>query len=407
MNMRIFLFIALLFSGAILGHYMLQGSGYILISFQQWVVETSLWVFVLLLAAAILILYGSIHFFTSLMSTPDAIKGWTEKRGINKAVGKTVRGLIYLAEGDFKNSEKSLMAGAHGNGKIINYLAAARAAQLAGNFERSDELMAEAANSTKGAELAVGLQQAQLQLEREQFEQCLATCLRLKKQFPKHQYVTKMLMKAHMALNDWQAVLEILPQINKHKLLGNKESTKLEIKAYGKLIEHMIRSRDSSSKDPKALLDVWNSIPKSTLKHLDFAPLAHAFTEHLIQLGAHEEAENQLRSILPHHFTEDLISLYGWVKGSNPRRQMLFAQDLLKQRPNDAGLLLALGRICMLNNEFTQAQEYFEASLAQKNSAETRSELSRLYLAKHEDEKALEMLRQGLGLELPELPLPQ
>ena len=61
----------------------------------------------------------------------------------------------------------------------------------------------------------------------------------------------------------------------------------------------------------------------------------------------------------------------------------------------------------MLNNEFTQAQEYFEASLAQRNSAETRSELSRLYLAKHEDEKALEMLRQGLGLELPELPLPQ
>lgn len=406
MNMRVFLFIILLFSGALLGHYMLQGSGYILISFQQWVIETSLWVFVLLLIASIITIYGSIHFVTSLMSTPDSLKNWSEKRGINKAVGKTVRGLIYLAEGDFKNSEKQLMAGAHGNGKIINYLAAARAAQQAGNYERSDELMAEAASSTKGAELAVGLQQAQLQLEREQFEQCLATCLRLKKQFPKHQYVTKMLMKAHMALNDWQAVLEILPQINKQKLLANKESAKLEIKAYGKLIEHMIRSRDSSSKDPQALLDVWKGIPNKTLKHLDFAPLAHAFIEHLVQLGAHQEAEQQLRSILPHHFTAELINLYGWVKGKDSKRQLLFAQDLLKQRPNDAGLLLTLGRICMLNSEFSQAQEYFEASLDQQNSAETRSELSRLYLAKHEDEKALEMLRQGLGLELPELPLP-
>lgn len=406
MNMRIFLFILLLFSGAILGHYMLQGSGYILISFQQWVIETSLWVFVLLLSALVLSIYGSIHLIIAMIATPTSIKGWSEKRGINKAVGKTVRGLIYLAEGDFKNSEKSLMAGAHGNGKIINYLGAARAAQLAGNYDRSDELMAEAAKSTKGAELAVGLQQAQLQLEREQFEQCLATCLRLKKQFPKHQYVSKMLMKAHMALNDWQAVLEILPQLNKHKLLANKESTKLEIKAYGKLIEHMIRSRDSSSKDPKALLDVWNNIPKSTLKHLDFSPLAHAFVEHLIQLGAHQEAEAQLRSILPHHFTPELINLYGWVKGKDPKRQLLFAQDQLKQRPNDAQLLLTLGRICMLNNEFIQAQEYFEASLSQQNNAETRSELSRLYLAKKEDEKALEMLRQGLGLELPELPLP-
>ncbi len=406
MNMRVFLFILLIFSGAILGHYMLQGSGYILISFQQWVIETSLWVFILLLAATVLTIYGSIHFMIALMSTPSSIKSWSEKRGNHKAVGKTVRGLIYLAEGDFKNSEKFLMAGAHGNGKIINYLAAARAAQLSGNFERSDELMFEAAKSTKGAELAVGLQQAQLQLEREQFEQCLATCLRLKKQFPKHQYVSKMLMKAHMALNDWKAVLEILPQLSKHKLLANKESTRLEIKAYGKLIEHMIRSRDSSSKDPKALLEVWNNIPKSTLKHLDFSPLAHAFIEHLLHLGAHEEAENQLRSILPHHFTSELINLYGWVKGKDPKRQLLFAQDQLKQRPNDATLLLTLGRICMLNHEFLQAQEYFEASLNQQNRAETRSELSRLYLAKKEDEKALEMLRQGLGLELPELPLP-
>jgi HemY protein len=406
MSKRLFLIIALLVSGAVIGHYMLQGSGYILISFQQWVIETSLWVFVLLLSASILIIYGSIQFTTSIIASPTALKSWREQRGSKSAVDKTVKGLIYLAEGDVKNSEKLLMAGAHGNGKIINYLAAARAAQQAGNYERSDDFMAQAAKSTKGADLAVGLQQAQLQLEREQFEQCLATCMRLKKQFPKNQYVTKMLMKAHMALNDWQSVLDILPSINKYKLLASKETNALEIKAYGKLIEHMIRSKDSSGKDPDALIKVWTSIPKSTLKHLDFAPLAHAFIEHLAHLGAHEAAELQLRSILPFHFTPELINLYGWVKGKKPRIQLLFAQDQLKQRPNDAGLLLTLGRISMLNKEFTQAQEYFEASLAQQNSAETRSELSRLYLAKHEDEKALEMLRQGLGLELPELPLP-
>jgi len=406
MNRRLVLLAALLLGGAILGHYMLQGSGYVLISFQSWVMETSLWVFVILLVTAIIAVYGILHFIVALLSSKNALQAWNEKRGINKAVGKTVKGLIYLAEGDFKNSEKLLMAGAHGKGKIINYLAAARAAQMAGNYEHSDELMAEAVKSTKGAELAVGLQQAQLQLEREQFEQCLATCLRLKKQFPKHQYVNKMLLKAHMALNDWQAVLEVLPQLNKHKLIPNKKTTELEIKAYGKLIEHMIRSRDSRSKDPKALLEVWNNIPKNTLKHLDFAPLAHAFIEHLIQLGANQEAEAQLRATLPHHFTADLIRLYGWVKGKDPKRQLLFAKDQLKQRPNDAGLLLTLGRISMMNEDFTGAQQYFEASLAQQNNAETRSELSRLYLAKNENDKAVEMLRQGLGLELPELPLP-
>jgi HemY protein len=406
MNTRLLLLIALLFSGTLLGFYMLQGSGYVLISFQQWVVETSLWVFLLLLGAAILIIYGGVQLAISIIASPQAIKNWRDQRSAKSAINKTVKGLIYLAEGDVKNSEKLLMAGAHGNGKIINYLAAARAAQIAGDYERSDDFMAQAAKSTKGADLAVGLQQAQLQLEREQFEQCLATCLRLKKQFPKNQNISKMLMKAYMKLNDWKAVLDILPSINKHKLLVNKEAAKLEVKAYGKLIEHMIRSRDSSSKNPEALLEVWKSIPKNTLKNLDFAPLAHAFIEHLMHLGAHEIAEQELRIILPHHFTPELVNLYGRARGKKPKLQLLFAQDQLKQRPNDAGLLLTLGRISMLNEEFIQAQDYFEASLDRQNNAEIRSELSRLYLAKREDEKALEMLRQGLGLELPELPLP-
>jgi len=407
MNLRLLLIAAFLLLGSLLGYFILQGSGYVLISYQHWVMETSLWVFVLILVTVVLILYGFFQLLGSMFATPQALKQWSDKRNINQAVGKTVKGLIYLAEGDFKQSEKLLLSGAHGKGKIINYLAAARAAQMAGNYEHSDDLMAQAASSTKGAELAVGLQQAQLQLEREQFEQCLATCLRLKKQFPKHQYVNKMLLKAHMALNDWESVLTLLPTLNKNKLLGGKHTTQLEIKAYGKLIEHVIRSRDTRSKDPNQLMEIWRRIPKSTLKHDDFIPLAHGFIEHLMHLGAHEQAEHELRSLLHHHVTPELIELFGWVKGKDIKKQWLFAKDLQKQRPNDAGLLLTLGRIAMLNEDFEQALQYFEASLSLQNRAETRSELSRLYLAKHENDKALEMLRQGLGLELPELPLPK
>ena len=100
------------------------------------------------------------------------------------------------------------------------------------------------------------------------------------------------------------------------------------------------------------------------------------------------------------------MNLYGCVKGKDVKRQVLFAQDQLKQRPNDDVLLLSLGRIALMNELFDDAQVYLEASLAQENSAEVRSELSRLYLANNENEKAIAMLRQGLGLALPDLPLP-
>ncbi|EAT11383.1 heme biosynthesis protein HemY [Bermanella marisrubri] len=399
--------LALLVAGSVLGHFMLQGSGYILISFQNWVIETSLWVFILSLLASVLAIYGVIHLINNLLKTPSTLQDWRGRRGINVAIAKTVRGLIALAEGQWQQAEKYLMAGAKGKGKIINYLAAARAAQYRGDYEHSDELIAQATKSTKGADLAVGLQHAQLQIEREQYEQALATCLRLKKQFPKHQFVNKMLLKAYTALDDWQAVLDILPQLNKHKILPTKKFLQLELEAYEKLIRTMVRSRSASSRDAKTLLKVWHGIPARTVKLDGFNHIAIEFFTHLKDIGAQEETESELRKILPLHFDKELVVLFGWVKGKDVRKQLLFAKDQLKQRPNDAHLLLTLGRIALMNELFTEGQEYFEASLEQLNSAETRSELSRLYLANGQTDKALKMLKQGLGLALPELPLPE
>lgn len=407
MKFRLLILLVFLLLGALLGHYMMQGSGYVLISFGHWSFESSLWVFALMLFATMATLYGAVNLSITLIKSPSAFKGWSQQRNINSAIGKTVQGLIALAEGNWKQSEKLLMAGAHGKGKLINYLAAARAAQYEGNYEHCDQLIAQAVKSTKGAELAIGLQHAQLLLEREQFEQCLATCLRLKKQFPKHPFVNKILLKTHAALNDWQAVLDVLPQLNKHKLLPTKKSTEVEINAYKKLINSMITSRSTNSKDPELLLDVWKKVPNRVLKHEDATQMIHDFISHLMSLNAHHEAESQLRKILQHTLDKTLIDLYGWIKGQDVRRQLIIAKDVVKQLPNDADASLMLGRVHLMNEEFEEAQHVFEISLSQQNKSETRSELSRLYLAKHEPEKALEMLRQGLGLQLPELPMPQ
>lgn len=406
MKFRLLFLLVFLLLGALLGHYMMQGSGYVLLSFGHWSFESSLWVFALILFTSMATLYGLVNLSITLIKSPGAFKGWNQQRNINSAIGKTVQGLIALAEGNWKQSEKLLMAGAHGKGKLINYLAAARAAQYEGNYEHCDQLIAQAIKSTKGAELAIGLQHAQLLLEREQFEQCLAICLRLKKQFPKHPFVNKILLKTHTALNDWQAVLDVLPQLNKHKLLPSKKSTELEINAYKKLINSMITSRSTNSKDPELLLVVWKKIPNRVLKHLDFTPVIHSFISHLMSINAQHEAESQLRKVLQHTLDKTLIDLYGWIKGQDVRRQLIIAKDVVKQLPNDADALLMLGRVHLMNEEFEEAQHAFEISLSQKNKSETRSELSRLYLAKKEPEKALEMLRQGLGLQLPELPMP-
>ncbi|MEY8205832.1 MAG: heme biosynthesis HemY N-terminal domain-containing protein [Bermanella sp.] len=406
MNRRLIFIVALLLLGSVLGFFMQQGSGYILISFQHWVVETSLWVFVMLLTASVIALYITMQLLAGLMGSRRILYSWRNQRGMKQALNKTTRGLVALAEGNWKQSEKLLLAGAHGDGQVINYLAAARAAHQAGNYEHSDALMAQAIESTKGAELAVGLQQSRLQLERKQYEQSLATCLRLKKQFPKHQYVNEMLLKTYSALEDWQGVIGLLPKFSKYNLLPSKRTLKIEVEAYGKQLGHLLHSRSNAGKDPKALLKVWRSIPSRVLKNEDFIPLASAFIECLITLGEHVSAERELRKLLTHHWNQELVRLYGCIMGDNVEAQLAFIQDKLKHQPEDAISLLTLGRLSLSNQLFDEAQGYFEQSLERENSLETRSELSRLYLAKDETQKALDMLRQGLGQKLPRLPLP-
>lgn len=396
MKLRLFLFVLLLAAGAYLGQSMMAGSGYILLSYGTWVIETSIWVGVVLLLLLVAGLYLGVQLLVGLLQTEDVFREWRAQRGQNKAMRKTVQGLLSLAEGNWKRAQRLLVSGAHGETRLINFLAAARAAQQNGDFERSDELLSQAATSTKGAELAVGLQQAQLQLDRHQYEQCLATCLRLRKQFPKHQYANKMLLKAYMALEDWQAVVELLPQLIKQRLIMGKVAAKLELKAYSALVEHIIKGRSAQSKDPVAIMKIWKQVPSQVLSNKDFLPVADGFVRHLVDLQAHKQAESLLRHLLGQSWQSDWIALYGLVKGKDEEKQLLFAENQLQERPNDAALLLTLGRLSARSELWAKAEEYFQASLALKDDAGCRHELSRLYLTQGEDEKALALLKTPL-----------
>ncbi|MNR25739.1 putative protoheme IX biogenesis protein [compost metagenome] len=134
-----------------------------------------------------------------------------------------------------------------------------------------------------------------------------------------------------------------------------------------------------------------------------------AYAGQLQLLGAQEEAEELLRKTLKQVYDSRLIRLYGLLRGRDPARQLQTAEGLLKQHPQDAQLLLSLGRLCLQNNLWGKAREYFEISLDFSRSAETCAELARLLAHLGELEKSNQLFQEGLGLldqQLPSLPLP-
>ena len=119
----------------------------------------------------------------------------------------------------------------------------------------------------------------------------------------------------------------------------------------------------------------WQNVPSAL--RADPAIVA-GYAAQLLRLGAEEEAEEVLRHALKQGFDATLVQLYGQVRGRDPGKQLQAAEGWLKEHPNDPGLLLTLGRLCLINKLWGKAREYLEASLSFQRSAETCAELGRL-----------------------------
>lgn len=134
------------------------------------------------------------------------------------------------------------------------------------------------------------------------------------------------------------------------------------------------------------------------------------YTNSLLSLGEGSEAEVLLRKSLQKNWDNRLVERYGLVEGQDTSRQLLQAENWLKERPGNATLLLALGRLAMRNKLWGKARDYFSSSLKIHGSAGAYAEMARLLAHLGEHEKSTEYYQQGLlnftGV-LPELPLPE
>src|SRR5690606_9032267 len=95
--------------------------------------------------------------------------------------------------------------------------------------------------------------------------------------------------------------------------------------------------------------------------------------------------------------------------GPHPDRQLALAESWLRDHPDDAGLLLCLGRLALMNRLWGKAREYFQAALARVPDAQTYAELARLLAHLGEHEASSRYYERGLALcapRLPDLPLP-
>ncbi len=388
-------------AGAAVGVVVNHDSGYVLISVGHWTIEMSL----ALLALLIALLFGGLYFLIRLAvrtrRLPSDLRDWKQRRGARKAQEAMTRGLLEMSEGNWRGAERRLVRYAdRSETPLLNYLAAARAAQLQGAHDRRDAYIRLAHEHMPSAEVAVSLTQAELQLADQQLEQALATLRHLRQVAPRHTYVLRLLRRLYEQLGDWEHLRELIPELRRSKVVPAEELRTLEIRTHRKLLENAFLS-----KDLKDLDRAWAAVPKAIRSD---PGLAGDYADYLQERGRDEEAERLLRDALKLDWAPHLVEIYGLLDCPKPGRQLAHLEKFLKEHPDDPVLLLTLGRLSMRAQLWGKARAYLEASVTRGGPVEAYRELARLLEHMGEEAEALQIYRKALtrGEERHLIPLP-
>lgn len=393
MRIWILLLLLTLVAGLFIGTLVGFDNGYVLISWDKYSVETSLGLFLLATVMAVAILYVLLRLIQTFLESGGIFSSWRGKRRALRVKRQTIRGIINMSHGRWKQAERMLTLNADdAQVPLVNYLAAARAAFEQDKPEAIDQWLKAAERSTKGAELAVGITQVDILNSRGQKEQALAVLLRLYQSHPKHPHLLKLLSKLYMELEDWQALQQLIPEIRRHTKISADKIQELEDRVNLQTLKRIAYSQ-SGSDCAAELKKAYNNLSRAGRYKSD---IAKRYIELLIKLDAEKTAEQELRSILKNVWHDDLIRLYGKIKGEDGSRQLLFAEQQLSERPNDPVLLWVLGELALRQNNLEKATSYLQTGLSIRNLPELHTSMARVRLAEGNEAQACEHFQLAL-----------
>ena len=396
----VFLVIA---AAALIGVAIAKHSGYVLIAYDTFRYESSLWATLALLVGIWLACWLIKALVVLVMTSTGVVNPWSRRNRSRRIQMAIEQGQMDLAEGRWASAQRHLQRAAEAERQpLLYYLGAARAANELGHYEDSDKLLERALERQPQAELAIALSHAQLQTDRGETEAALETLQVMHERHPHSVQVLRQLQRLHQQRGDWSALIRLMPALRKDKVLPASELAELERRAWGENLTLAAQREQEGEAGLQSLQRAWQQL---TAAQRHEPQLVLAYAEQLRQLGA----EEVLRGAMKREYNSHLARLYGLLRGKDPARQLQTAEGWLKEHPDDPSLLLTLGRLCLQNSLWGKARDYLESSLRVQRNPEACAELARLLAQLGDTERSNQLFQEGLGLldrRILALPLP-
>ena len=394
MRIAIVLLILAAFGGSFVYWMVGQYPGFVLVSVGSKAIQFTLWTGVVAVLALWVIFRVLISLVRALvMPGMHLTRNWKAKKQ-QKNNRLTYRGLLDLAEGRWASACKQLAKSAADSELVlINYLGAASAAAELGNEQEADRLLGLAEKADPRNEMAVALTRVRLLVGDGSYAEALPMLQNLHGRHPKHPYILSLLERSYRNLQQWDQLEKLLADLRANKVLDAEGLRQLEVLIRRAQLRKLTDNLDPDmAKNKLALADLWGR----TAKNVRSAPAVIAnHAELLVQLGEAPLAEKELRKAIKNTWDKSLLEAYGQPGGDTVQR-LKIAEGWLKERPDNADLLLSLARLCKCSELWGKARDYLEAALKLEGRSELYAELAEVMGHLGEHDKSLQLYRQGL-----------
>lgn len=203
---------------------------------------------------------------------------------------------------------------------------------------------------------------------------------------------------AALASGDTRRARQALEPLQKSGSLSTKTFAVLE----GQVLAASLRG----ASDAAALNTLWSQLPKAQRR----VPAAvDAYARQAASFGMVLPAMDEVESALRREWSPLLIETYGALGAEDIEARLRRAESWLDAHPNDAALLLTLGRMCVRQGQWGKAAQYLERSLALTPSSGAWEALGDVYAGQDDAALAQRCYRNALALARGEAiaPLPQ
>lgn len=387
--MKYLVWILILFAAAVALTTASHNPAYVLLVYPPYRIELSLTLFVILLLLAFVFGYGLVRLMLAATQLPAYVRKFRMERAQAKARELLDEALGAFFEGRYAAAERaSARAMELGDTSALHPIIAARSAHELREYEKRDAYLSAAEGKAVGDSTMRLMATTKFMLDQRDPRAALNALRELRDSGVKgHLGALSLELKAQQQAGNWDEVLNILDQLEKREAIDVTVAAQLRQQAWLEKIRQQ--------EDLPGLAACLKHIPADFKRRGKIAATA---ARALIQHGGGSLAQQLLAESLNAQWDSELVALYGDCQSGDVVAQIEQAEKWLKQHHEDAGLLLALGKLCLHQKLWGKAQNYLDASISVSPSHAAYTALGKLAERLGKSDEAFKHYQQAMEL---------